>query len=196
MYKEKIMKKDDLTLVKHIGAARMKLLNDSGITTIKQLYETPLEKLARIGTVGEHFAKLIKDAVSESYGEKSEKTAPKAESGKEKKIKGFNQNLRKQIKVLKKQLKLANENLKPLGKKKYLELYIDFKKRSKTLKTRLNGLDQIRGDLPKEVTENIIKKADALNATLKNAGGKPKKKNYKKLAQEIQMFSKILKKAG
>ena len=190
------MKKDDLTQVKHIGAARMKLLNDSGITTINQLYETPLEKLARIGTVGEHFAKLIKDAVSESYGEKPEKTAPKAVSGKEKKIKGFNQNLRKQIKVLKKQLKRANENLKPLGKKKYLELYIDFKKRSKTLKTRLNGLDQIRGGLSREVTKNIIDSADALNATLKNVGKKPKKKIYKKVSQEIQLFSKMLKTAG
>ncbi len=56
------MKKDDLTQVKHIGVARMKLLNDVGITTIKQLHETPLEKLAQIGTIGEHYAKLIKDA--------------------------------------------------------------------------------------------------------------------------------------
>ena len=190
------MKKDDLTQVKHVGAARMKLLNDFGITNIKQLYEMPLEKLARIETVGEHYAKLIKEAVSESYGESPEKTAPKTASGKEKDTKEINQNLRKQIKVLKKQLKQASENLKPLGKKKYLGLYIDFKKRSKTLKTRLNGLDQIRGDLSKEVTENIIKNADGLNTTLKNLGGKPKKKIYKKAAQEIQLFSKILKKAG
>ena len=190
------MKKDDLTQVKHIGAARMKLLNDFGITTTQQLYEMPLEKLARIETVGEHYAKLIKEAVSESYGESPEKTAPKTASGKEKDTKEINQNLRKQIKVLKKQLKQASENLKPLGKKKYLGLYIDFKKRSKTLKTRLSGLDQIRGDLSKEVTENIIKNADGLNTTLKNLGGKPKKKIYKKVAQEIQLFSKILKKAG
>ena len=190
------MKKDDLTQVKHIGAARMKLLNDSGITTIRQLYETPLEKLAQIGTIGEHYAKLIKDAVSESYGEKPQKTAPKIVSGKEKDPKEINQNLRKQMKVLKKQLKRVNENLKPLGKKKYLGLYIDFKKRSKTLKSRLDGLDQIRGDLSKKVTENIINKADALNATLKDVRGKPKKNKYKKVAQEIQLFSKILKKAG
>jgi nucleotidyltransferase/DNA polymerase involved in DNA repair len=190
------MKKDDLTQVKHIGAARMKLLNDSGVTTIRQLYEMPLENLARIGTIGEHFAKLIKNAVGESYGEKPEKTAPKTVSGKEKDTQEINQNLPKQIKVLKKQLKQASENLKPLGKKKYLGLYIDFKKRSKTLKTRLNGLDQIRADLSKEVTENIINNADALNATLKNIGEKPKKKIYKKVAQEIQLFSKMLKKAG
>jgi len=190
------MKKDDLTQVKHIGAARMKLLNDSGITTIKQLHETPLEKLARIGTIGEHYAKLIKDDVSESYGKSPDKAAPQTVSGKEKDTAEINRNLPKQIKVLKKQLKRASENLKPLGKKKYLELYIDFKKRSKSLKTRLNGLDQIRRDLSKEVTENIIKKADGLNATLKNVAGKPKKKIYKKVSQEIQLFSKMLKKTG
>jgi len=190
------MKKDDLTLVKHIGAARMKLLNDVGITTIKQLHETPLDKLARIGTIGEHYAKLIKDDVSESYGKSPDKAAPQTVSGKEKDTAEINRNLPKQIKVLKKQLKRASENLKPLGKKKYLELYIDFKKRSKSLKTRINGWDQIRGDLSKEVMKNIIDNADALNATLKNVVGKPKKKIYKKVSQEIQLFSKMLKKAG
>ena len=190
------MKKDDLTQVKYVGAARMKLLNDSGITTIRQLSKTPLEKLARIGTIGEHYAKLIKDAVSESYVEEPEKKAPKTVSGKPKDTNEINQNLAKQIKVLKKQLKNANERLKPLGKKKYLGLYIDFKKRSKTLKSRLDGLDQIRGGLSKSATKKIIKKAEALNSTLKNVGKKPKNKTYKNLAQELQLFSKLLKKAG
>jgi nucleotidyltransferase/DNA polymerase involved in DNA repair len=190
------MKKDDLTQVKHIGAARMKLLNDVGITTIKQLHETPLEKLARIGTIGQHYAKLIKDDISISYAESPEKAAPKTLSGNENAAEEVNRNLRKQIKALKKQLKQASENLKPLGKKKYLELYIDFKRRSKTLKTRLSGLDQIGGDLSIEVTKTIIDNAGALDATLKNLGGKPKKKTYKKVSQEIQLFSKMLKKAG
>jgi DNA-binding transcriptional ArsR family regulator len=189
------MKKDDLTQVKYIGTARMKLLNDSGITTIRQLSKTPLEKLARIETIGEHYAKLIKDAVSESDGEKPEKTAPKTVAAKVKDTKEISQNLGKQVKALKKQLRTATEHLKPLGKKKYLGLYIDFKKRSKTLKTRLDGVNQIQGDLSKAVTKKIIKNADALSATLKNVGKKPKKKIYKKLAQEIQSLSKILKKA-
>ena len=189
------MKKDDLTQVKYIGAARMKLLNDSGITTIRQLSKTPLEELARIGTIGEHYAELIKAAVSESYGEEPEKAAPKTVVAKIKETKEISQNLGKQIKVLKKQLKTATEHLKPLGKKKYLGSYIDFKKRSKTLKTRLDGVAQIQGDLSKAVTKKIIKNADALSATLKNGRKKPKKKIYKKLAQEIQSLSKILKKA-
>jgi predicted RecB family nuclease len=190
------MKKDDLTQVKYIGAARMKLLNDCGITTISQLSKTPLEELARIETIGEHYAKLIKAAVNESDGERPEKAAPtKTVAAKIKDTKEVSQNLGKQIKVLKKQLKTATEHLKPLGKKKYLELYIDFKKRSKTLKTRLDELNQIRGDLSKAVTKKIIKNADALSATLKNVRKKPKKKIYKELAQQIQSLSKILKKA-
>ncbi|MEX1325421.1 MAG: hypothetical protein AB1Z29_01375 [Desulfobacterales bacterium] len=190
------MKKDDLTQVKYIGAARMKLLNDCGITTISQLSKTPLEELARIETIGEHYAKLIKDAVNESDGERPEKAAPtKTVAAKIKDTKEVSQNLGKQIKVLKKQLKTATEHLKPLGKKKYLELYIDFKKRSKTLKTRLDELNQTRGDLSKAVTKKIIKNADALSATLKNVRKKPKKKIYKELAQEIQSLSKIIKKA-
>lgn len=56
---ENIMKKEDLAVVKHIGAARMKVLNDSGISTIKKLYEIQLGKLARVETIGEHYAKLI-----------------------------------------------------------------------------------------------------------------------------------------
>ena len=190
------MEKEDLTQVKYIGAARMKLLNDSGITTIRQLYETPIEKLAQVGTIGEHYAKLINNAVGEFFGEKPQEMTPKIVSGKGKDAREIDQDLRKQIKVLKKQLKRANEKLKPLGKKKYLGLYIDVKKRSKTLKTRLDGLDQVGRDLSKEVTEKITNKADALNAMLKNVGGKPKRKIYIKVTQKIQSFSRLLKRAG
>ena len=186
------MKKDDLTQVKNIGPSRMKLLNDFGITTIKQLDETSLEKLAQIESIGLNYAKLIKDAVTEYYEKKPEKLAVTTISGKEKKVVDINRNLRKRIKALNKRLKQAREDLKPLGKKKYLEAYIDFKKRSNTLKSRLKGLDQITGGLSQKVKKNIIKNVDALNLTLKNAGKKPKKKNYKKLAQEIKSFSKML----
>lgn len=187
------MKKDDLTQVNHVGPARMKLLNDSGITTIKQLSEAPLEKLTQINRLSEHYAKLIKDAATEVYGKKPEETAPETGADKEKKIEEINQNLKKQIKIFKKRLKQANEDLKPMGKKKYLESYIDLKKRSKKLRTRLKSLDQKQGDLSNKDKKNIIKIADALSATLKNVGKKPKKKKYQKVSQEIQSFSKVLK---
>ena len=194
LHKAENMEKDDLTLVKHVGAARMKRLNDFGITTIRQLYEAPLEQLAQIEIIGEHYAKLIKEAVSDFYGEKYEKKAPKSLSGKEKKTREINHNLSKQIKILRRQLTRVSEKFKPLGKKKYLALYIDFKKRSKTLKTRLKELNQIRGALSRGAKKNIIKAACALNATLKKVGGKPKKKVYIKCVREIQLFSKLLKK--
>ncbi|MCP4630904.1 MAG: hypothetical protein GY850_46460 [bacterium] len=186
------MKKDELTQVKYIGPSRMKLLNDSGITTIKQLDETPLEKLAQIESISEHFAKLIKDAVTEYYGKTPEKLAVTTASGKEKKVVDLNGKLRKRITVLNKRLKQAREDLKPLGKKKYLEAYIDFKKRSNTLKSRLKDLDQIEVGFSQKVNKKIIKNVGALNLTLKKAGKKPNKKNYKKLAQEIKSFSKML----
>jgi nucleotidyltransferase/DNA polymerase involved in DNA repair len=186
------MKKDDLTQVKYVGASRMKVLHDSGITTIKQLYETPLEKLAQVETIGEHYAKLIKAAVTEHYGPTPQKITAKTESTKEKTIAKIDQDLQKQIKILTKRFKQTNERLKPLGRKKYLPLYIDVKNRSKTLKSRLKALDQLEGDLPKKVKKKIIKKAAGLNASMKNVGKKPKKRIYKALSQEIQSFSVML----
>ena len=188
------MKKEDLTVVKHIGAARMKVLNDSGIATIKQLYEIPLNKLAQVETIGEHNAKLIKAAVAESYKKKPVKSAPKAVSARKKKKAAVDPILKNRITVLKKRLKQANEKLKPLDKKKYLELYIDFKKKSKTLKAHLNSLNKNPGKLSQKATKNITQNANTLSATLKNVGKKPRKKKYRKVSQEIQSFSKMLKK--
>jgi len=186
------MKKDDLTQVKHVGAARMKLLNDSGITTIKQLYDTPLEKLTRIESLSEYYAKLIKNAVTQVHEASPEKIAAKTEPTKEKKIAKIDQDLKKQIKILNKRFKQTNEKLKPLGRKKYLPLYIDVKNRSKTLKARLKALEHFEGDLSKKVKKKIIKKAVALNTTMKNIRKKPKKKSYKSLSQEIQILTKML----
>lgn len=186
------MKQDDLTCLKHVGLARMKLLNDSGITTIKQLHEIPLEKLAEAKSIGEHYAKLIKNSVSEHYRDKHEKLTGRTESAKNRKTDKINRDLQKKIKRLYKRLNWVNENLKPLWEKKYLELYIDFKKRFTKLKARLSVLDQIIEDLPKKDKKNIIKKADALILDLKKVGKKPKKKKYKKTIKEIQSFSRLL----
>ena len=186
------MKKDDLTQVKHVGAARMKLLNDSGITTFKQLYEAPLEKLTGIEGFGDHYAKLIKDAAAECFRPETKPVIEKPASGKEKKIQAIDTVLGKQVKILKKRLKRTTENLKPLGKKKYLQSYIELKKCSKILKSRLKALDQSREDLSRKEKKKISKNAAALNSALKNTGKKPSNKNYKKLIAEIQSFSNML----
>ena len=192
------MKKDDLTQVKYVGIARMKMLNKSGITTIKQLHDTSLEKLGQIEGLSEHYAKLIKDAATELYGAKPAKPSPKAPKAKpaavkKKKSGKVSQDLQKQLGILKKRLKQVNENLKPLGKKKYVSSYLDLKKRSKTLKTLLKAFGQKQADLTNKQKKKIIKNVGALNSTLKNAGKKPKMKIYKKVINEIQSFSKTLK---
>lgn len=194
--KEIIMKKDDLTQVKHVGVARMKVLNDSGITTIKKLYEIPLEKLAQIETIGERYAKLIKDAVTEVYEPSAEKKAAKTESTKDRKIAKIDRDLQKQFKILNKRIKQASEKLRPLGKKKYLPLYVDVKNRSKTLKARLKAVEQLEGDLPQKAKKKILKKADALSTALKNVGKKPKKKTYTSLSLKIRLLTKMLRETG
>jgi hypothetical protein len=187
------MKQDDLTCLKHVGSSRMKLLNDSGIATIKQLHEIPLEKLAEVRSIGDYYARLIKNSVSDYYRGKNIKFPKKPTSSGEKKAVEINRDLKKKIKRLRKILNRVNENLKPLWKKKYLVLYVDFKKRLTKLRSRLIALGRIMEDLPDEDKKNIIKKADAFILNLKNVGKKPKKKKYKVTILEIQSFSKFLK---
>lgn len=188
------METKDLKQVKYIGTSRLKSLNDLGISTIEQLHETPIDKLAQIPTIGRHYAKLIKAAASQAYTEKSEKTALESVHDEEKKTAETKEVSIKQLNVLIKRLKRLNADLIPPDKKKKLERFNDLKKRSDTLISRLFELDQRQGDLPKKIVKNIIKKADALNENLKNAGEKIKKKKNQKLALEIQTFSKMLKK--
>lgn len=186
------MKQDDLTCLKHVGIARMKLLNDSGFTTINQLHEIPLGKLAETKSIGEYYAKLIKKSVDEYYREKNVNLPGEMVSANTIKTDKINRDLQKKIKRLYKRLNRVNENLKPLWKKKYLELYIDFKKRFTKLKARLSVLDQIKEDLPKKDKKHISKKAETLILNLKKVGEKPKKKKYKKTIKEIQSFSRLL----
>ena len=187
------MKQDDLTCLKHVGSSRTKLLNDSGITTIKQLYEIPLEKLAEVKSIGEYYARLIKNSVSDYYRERKTNLSIMQASSGEKKAGDINRDLKKKIKKLRKNLNRVNENFKPLWKKKYLVLYVEFKKRLTKLRSRLITLGRVMEDLPDEDKVIIIKKADTLILNLKNVGKKPKKKKYKVTILEIQSFSKFLK---
>ena len=186
------MKQDDLTEIKYVGLTRMRLLNDLGITTINQLREMPLEKLAETKSIGANYAKLIKNSVNDYYKEKKKKLPAETVSTKEKITNPINRELQKKVKRLNKNLRRVNEQLKPLWEKKYLQLYIEFKKRSTKLKSRLEALGKIQQDLPKREKKNILKKADALIINLKKTGKKPKKKKYKQTTQEIQSFSRLL----
>ena len=187
-----IMKQDDLTEIKHVGLTRMRLLNDLGITTIHQLREMPLEKLAETKSIGANYAKLIKNSVNDYYKGKKKNLPAETFSAKEEITNPINRDLQKKVKRLNKNLHKLNEQLKPLWNKKYLALYIEFKKKSAKLKFRLEALAKIQQDLPEKDKENIIKKADALILNLKKNGKKRKKKKYKQTTKEIQSFSRFL----
>jgi len=186
------MKKDDLTQVKYVGNSRLKSLNEAGIRTIAQLHAVPLDKLAAIKTIGRHYAALIKDAAAAIYAEKPVKTAAKGSSVEEKKAGKLDRSLRKQIKTLNRRLKQANEDLKPLDKKKYQSLYIDFKTKANKLKNRLKALDQNQKNFTPKFVEKMTRRAAALNAALKTVGKSPKKKKYQKISKQVQAFSKKL----
>ena len=192
------MKNDDLSKVKYIGPVRMKRLNDSGITTVDQLCDLPLEKLAQIDGIGQTNAKRIQEAAAAhcAPAAPAEETATdEAIVDKPPKKSKVDQSLQKQVKLLKRRLKQTNEKLKPLGDKKYLALYVDCKKRSKRLMVQLKGISRLEDGLAKKDKRKIIKKADALNIVLKSTGKKPKKKVYNHISQELRSFTEIIKTA-
>ncbi len=186
------MKTDDLSKVKHIGAVRMKRFNDSGITTIDQLCETPLDKLARIDTIGSHYARLIKEAAMVYCGPTKKKVPTATAVDKQPKTSKVDQNFQKQVKLLRRRIKQTNEKLKPLGNKKYLALYVDCKKRSKRLITDLKEIIRSKEKLPKKVKKNLTRKAEALNIELKRTGKKPKKKTYNQVSKKLKAFTELL----
>lgn len=189
------MKKDDLTLVKNIGSARMKLLNSQGITTIQQLYEIPLEKLEQMRSLGKHYAKLIKASVTDFYGEKaasSEKPVTVGSPSQGGKTNKTDRNLNAELAKTTKYLKTAKEKLKPVQKKKHIKLFVDLKKHSNRLKSRFRALGQIQSDISKKQKKKIIKKATSLNTMLKNVEKNKKGKTMKALSKEIQSFSKLI----
>jgi hypothetical protein len=189
------MKMDDLTQVKNIGSARMKLLNSQGITTIQQLYEMPLEKLEQMKSLGKHYAKLIKESVTDFYGEKAESPEKPATVGSPRqgeKTNKTDRNLNAELAKTAKYLKTAKEKLKPIQKKKHLKLFVDLKKRANRLKISIRALDQIQPDISKKQKKKIIKKATSLNTLLKNVKKNKKGKTMKALLKEIQSFSKLI----
>ncbi len=185
------MKKDDLTKVRYIGSARMKLLYESGITTFKQLFETPLGKLAQVKNIGRHYAKQIKDAVVEVYAPPAEKAPEKTKDVKKKKTAKPNRKLQKKIKELNKSRKRVKLKAKDLGKNKQ-KLCVDIKKRSIKLKQHAGKLDQLEKNLPRKKAKELNKKADNVIAILQKMGKKPKKKVYQALSDELKSLNKAL----
>ena len=176
---------DDLGRLKHVGASRRKLLRDHGIETIGQLHATPEETLARIRTIGKHYAKLLKESAAGSV-----------RSGEGRDTREIHREFRKKMKRLKTGLARVNEDFKPLGKQKYLELYVDLKKHSRALRVQIREMARVRDTLPDKVRKKILREAANLILVLKNAGEKPKKKKFRKITRKIQSLSETLRKVA
>jgi len=191
------MQKDDLTQVKNIGGARKKLLANHSITSVQQLYEMPLDKLAQIKGLGRHYAKLIKDAVNDLYGPKAqapgEPVAAVSPSEKQKPEKA-NSKLNAELVKTTRHLKRAKKKFEPINKKKHLRLFVDFKKKSNDLKTQILNVRRLQLDLPKKRKKKIVKQAASLNLMLKSVSKQKKGKTMRKLSQEIQSLLNLLSK--
>jgi hypothetical protein len=187
------MKKDDLTHIKYIGPSRLKKLNEHGITTIEQLQNIPVRELAKITSIGEYYSIRIKEAAV-AFGAQQSAGAVKATVQTTKKPPGIAKKTKKSLRKLTNRLNRAKENLKPLWKKKYLGLYIDFKKQSNKLIGRIKKIENNFHALSDPEMAEIISQSESLKRRLKTDGKKPKKKAFKNLTQEIKSFSGKLKK--
>ena len=177
---------EDLVQLKHVGVSRGKLLRDHGITTIEQLHATPEDTLARIKTIGEYYAKQIKNSAAEHYREKPEKIPGPIKSRKEREIGEIQREFRKKMKKLKMGLARVSEDFKPLGKQKYLELYVDLKKHARKLNRHIQEISHVRNTFSDKSKKKIIREAANLILVLKRAGKKPKKKKFRKITRKIQ----------
>jgi hypothetical protein len=187
------MKKDDLIHIKYIGPSRLKKLNEHGITTVEQLQHIPVRELARINSIGEYYSIRIKEAAAAFDARQSSGTVKTTVQPIEKPS-GVAQKTRKSLRKLTNRLNRAKEKLKPLWKKKYLALYIDFKKQSNKLIRRIKKIENNFNALSDPEMKEIINQSESLKRLLKTDGKKPKKKAFKNITQEIRLFSGKLKK--
>jgi hypothetical protein len=183
------MEQDDLARLKHVGVSRKKLLHEHGVTTIRQLHGMPEENLAAIKSIGGHYARLIKNSAAEHYKESQIPLSAGIESSKERKNEETGREFQENMKRIRNRLTRVQETLRPLGKKKYLPFYIEFRKQLKKLKAVLDETEQIQGKLSRKAKKKIIKKTTGLAEILKKAGRKPGKRNYKKINREILSFT-------
>ena len=183
------MEQDDLARLKHVGVYRKKLLREHGVTTIRQLHEMPEENLAAIKSIGSHYARMIKNSAAEHYKESQDPLSAGIESSKERKNEETSREFQETMKRIRNSLTRAQEALRPLGKKKYIPFYIDFRKQRKKLKAVLDETDHLQGKLSRKAKKKIIKKTTGLAEFLKKAGRKPRKRNYKKTNREIRSFT-------
>ncbi|MDM8540445.1 helix-hairpin-helix domain-containing protein [Desulfococcaceae bacterium HSG9] len=195
------MKQDDLTQISHIGASRMKRFNEHGISTIQQLYEIPLEELAKIQTIGAFYAQKIKDGVAEYYAKNNimppavesaaedaevSQQVPVTESPKEKPGKKASQK------------GSATDKVKPAPEEEF-----DLKKRVKKIQKRIKSINKKAQPLLEKKYqelytdfENNFKQLKAFRKTIDQTCDTLSQKTINKMAKKADAVSAILKKAS
>ncbi len=186
------MKKDDLIHIKYIGPSRLKRLKEHGITTIEQLRQIPVRELAKINSIGEYYSIRIKKAAA-AFDAQPAARAAETTVQTIAPTSGIARKTKKSLRKLTGRLNRAKEKLKPLWKKKYLALYIDFKKQSNKLIRRIKKIEKNINSLSEQKMTEITDKSESLKHLLKTDGKKPKKKAFKNITKKIRSFSEKLK---
>ena len=183
------MEPDDLTRLKHVGISRNKLLHAHGITTVRQLHEMPEEALAAIKSIGGHYARLIKGSAAGHCKEDREPAQAGIASSRERENGKTGREFQEIMKKIRTRLTRVQEALRPLGKKKYVPFYVDFRKQLKDLEYVLDETDRIQGKLSGKARKKIIKRTAGLAEFLKKAGREPGKKNYRRVTRKMLSFA-------
>lgn len=183
------MEPEDLTRLKHVGISRNKLLHAHGITTVRQLHEMPEAALAAIKSIGDHYARLIKASAAGCREEDREPAQAGIPSSREREDGETGREFQEIMKKIRTRLTRVQEALKPLGKRKYVPLYVDFRKQLKNLNAILDKTDRIQAKLSGKARKKIIKRTAGLAEFLKKAGRKPGKRNYRRVTRKMLSFA-------
>ena len=211
----------ELTEVPGIGSARAKLLVDHGIQTIADLKKMKVEDLASIKTVGlknavKIFAHLNLDAKKPDISleikkdlvtpeqETEEKSPSETPPEKEKKLieeiiqmldpKTFKAVRRAKTSLgeLQAIVETSLEKLKPLGKKKWLKEYVEFKVHAKKLEKNLKKVINDLDEQPKKAVKRIKNASEELGGSIQALWEKIKRKRFSKVNEEFEEFRNLI----
>lgn len=96
------------------------------------------------------------------------------------------------MKKVRRALAGIDESLKPLGKEKYLEEYIELKKRTAKLSSRMRETEGILAELTGKDRKKIVRKAAALAVFLRKKMGRPRRSRYREVTRKIRAYSRML----
>jgi len=206
------MSVEKLTQVSGIGKARAQLLINAGVETLDDLNAMSVEDLAAVKTVGMANAAKIKEAVAAMVCEgATEEPDPELEEELESPSEEETQLIEEIVhlidprtfKVVRKARKSLNElqdviasgleNLKPLGRKKWLKEYVEYKVLAKKLEKNIGKTVENLEDLPRKTIKQVFRESDELGSQIKDLWKKVKRKPFAHLNDELHEFRTLIK---